>query len=467
MWRDAGVVNERRFVSETATALDDVMRIGVTARANITTTSITTIGRSSSASCAIRRAMGALNSQRSFSLEERKRTLSAVRRPEEEDQAAEATKNVRVDRALAALKFELDRGCVNTRGKTRLFSDFAKAELSTIGEELKASARRTMWNERCRSAFERYDELNPIDREYVINAAREVLEMSDAEEKSPTGKQSLIEGDAWNNALQQGQVRRLEVEAVMRNGSSEQQGSGAWFQIRASRLTASAFGNAIGFWAGGRNELWEEKLGLREGFSGNEATEWGSSKEDEAVRVYESLTRKKASHLLFQLLSNDDAELWIGASPDGLIGTTAADIDGEAGGVLEIKCPFNRGSPQTAKPYDKVPWYYIPQVQGLMAIFNRPWCDLVSYTVNGGVAIYRVERDHEYWALLYSCMSDFWWQNVIPAKHALASGKYHEKYRPSSESDLCAELKNRSKQISSKSQTTWIPPEKVAQLRDM
>ena len=126
MWRDAGVVNERRFVSETATALDDVMRIGVTARANITTTSITTMGRSSSASCAIRRAMGALNSQRSFSLEERKRTLSAVRRPEEEDQAAEATKNVRVDRALAALKFELDRGCVNTRGKTRLFSDFAK-----------------------------------------------------------------------------------------------------------------------------------------------------------------------------------------------------------------------------------------------------------------------------------------------------------------------------------------------------
>ena len=86
-------------------------------------------------------------------------------------------------------------------------------------------------------------------------------------------------------------------------GGNQEQGSCAWFQLRASRLTASAFSNAIGFWREGRNELWEEKLGLREGFSGNEATEWGSSREDEAVKIYEALTQKKVSHLLFHLLS--------------------------------------------------------------------------------------------------------------------------------------------------------------------
>ena len=405
----------------------------------------------------------------------RARTLAAVNHSREGD-APQVS--LRVERALAALKFELERGCTDSQGRRARFSEFAKTELATMGEAFITSTRRAMWNDQCRSAFARYDELSSADREVVINVARRLLEQKDEEavdeslSAKAAGKQSLIEGDAWRHALEQGQLRRLEVEAVMHNSTKasaeqDQQGSGKWFQLRATRLTASAFGNAIGFWSGGRNELWEEKLGLREAFSGNEATEWGSSKEEEAVRVYEAFAGKKASHLLFQLLSTDDAELWIGASPDGLIGTNAADVDGEPGGVLEIKCPFNKGSPDKAKPYTKIPWYYVPQVQGLMAVFDRPWCDLVSYTVNGGVSIYRVERDHEYWALLYSCLSDFWWQNVIPAKHALAAGKNVERYRPSEESDLCAELKRRSKAIAEKSATTWISPDRVAQLREM
>ena len=51
--------------------------------------------------------------------------------------------------------------------------------------------------------------------------------------------------------------------------------------------------------------------------------------------MYEAFAGRKVSHLLFHLLSSDDAELWIGASPDGLIGTNAADIDGELGVVLD------------------------------------------------------------------------------------------------------------------------------------
>ena len=65
--------------------------------------------------------------------------------------------------------------------------------------------------------------------------------------------------------------------------AGEEQGSDAWHALRATRLTASAFSNACGFWRGGRNELWEEKLGLAVPFAGNDATDWGSGKEDEAL----------------------------------------------------------------------------------------------------------------------------------------------------------------------------------------
>ena len=42
----------------------------------------------------------------------------------------------RIERALAALKFELDNGCVDVRGKSSLFSEFAREELTRAGEEL-------------------------------------------------------------------------------------------------------------------------------------------------------------------------------------------------------------------------------------------------------------------------------------------------------------------------------------------
>ena len=428
---------------------------------------------------------------------------SALRQPEDARASVSDVARVRLERAAKALKLEREQGWIDVRGQRATFSEFAKRELTRLSDAFESSsAEKAEWERVCADRFGVYASLTAREREAVVRAAEELLaggktttsvtrgvEEEAASEAvqttTPTsqkkaGKQSIIEGDAWGHALEQGQIRRREVEAVMRNadgasssgddvlgtgGGNQEQGSGAWFQLRASRLTASAFSNAIGFWREGRNELWEEKLGLREGFSGNEATEWGSSREDEAVKIYEALTQKKVSHLLFHLLSSDEAELWIGASPDGLIGTNAADTDGGPGGVLEVKCPFNKGQPMSAKPYPTVPWYYIPQVQGLMAVFDRPWVDLFCYTVNGGCAVYRVERNREYWALMYESLSDFWWQHIIPGKHALAAGKDFERYRPKAEHPTCAKLKQWSRDISNSSVTTFISPREVEEIR--
>lgn len=119
------------------------------------------------------------------------------------------------------------------------------------------------------------------------------------------------------------------------------------------------FGNVIGFWCEGCNEFWEEKLGFREGFVGNEVIEWGSFKEDEVVCVYEVFVGRKVLYFLFNVLSVDDVELWIGVFFDGLIGTNVADVDGEIGGVFEIKCFFNKGLLMMVLLYVKVLWYYV------------------------------------------------------------------------------------------------------------
>ena len=166
---------------------------------------------------------------------------------------------------------------------------------------------------------------------------------------------------------------------------------------------------------------------------------------------------------------------FISPSPDGLIAGSITEPNGAGGagggarrsaesgsdttssppnpnsvqraGVLEIKCPWNKGDPLNAKPYPVVPWYYIPQVQGLMAVFDRPYCDVFCYTVNNGCAIYRVERNAEYWAAMYSGLSDFWWQHVVPGKHALAAGTDFEKYRPLETTEMTTEMKQWSRRI--------------------
>ena len=45
---------------------------------------------------------------------------------------------------------------------------------------------------------------------------------------------------------------------------------------------------------------------------------------------------------------------------------------GEGPGVLEIKCPYNRGRPQEGTPPAQPPWYYMPQVRTLPLLLSLP-----------------------------------------------------------------------------------------------
>lgn len=205
-----------------------------------------------------------------------------------------------------------------------------------------------------------------------------------------------------------------------------------WHKLRAGRLTASAFPNALGWFDSGRQNLWEEKLELRPKFAGNEATQWGNQKEQLALEQYQAVTGHSVTPCGFQILRDDDVHSWLGASPDGLISGRLGSEAGGPGqasapgqdvtpgqemtpGVLEIKCPYARQQAPPSHPQ----WYYMPQMQGLLEIFDREYCNAWIWTPNGA-ALFRIDRDRSYWRDCYKALADFWYGHLVPAKLALS-----------------------------------------------
>ncbi len=174
-----------------------------------------------------------------------------------------------------------------------------------------------------------------------------------------------------------------------------QQGTPAWFNARKGKLTASNFGAAAGVnpWCSRQRSL-REQLGI-EAFSGPpEACLWGTRNEKNAVKDYMVRTGNIVRSKGF--FTHPDIP-WLGGSPDGLVGED---------GLIEVKCPYFK-----QVPHDKIPPHYYCQMNGLLEILDRKWCDFVSWTPKA-MKIYRVYRDPELWAnlfdryaIFYACMA--------------------------------------------------------------
>uniref|UniRef100_F6HG41 YqaJ viral recombinase domain-containing protein n=1 Tax=Vitis vinifera TaxID=29760 RepID=F6HG41_VITVI len=209
------------------------------------------------------------------------------------------------------------------------------------------------------------------------------------------------------------------------------QRSEEWFALRRDKLTTSTFSTALGFWKGNRrHELWHEKVFASDvqsiEASRNSAMEWGMLNEAAAIEQYKSITGRDVSLLGFAIHSEEQFN-WLGASPDGLLGCFPG------GGILEVKCPYNKGKPEMGLPWSTMPFYYMPQVQGQMEIMGREWVDLYCWTPNGST-IFHVCRDRSYWELIHGILHEFWWESVVPAREALLLGKEEEArlYKPAS-----------------------------------
>jgi len=145
------------------------------------------------------------------------------------------------------------------------------------------------------------------------------------------------------------------------------QGSERWLAARIAIVTASRFANVIGR-GKGRKTYMERKVDERrtgeyvEGYQSGPMKN-GNKYEPFARKYYEDKFEVNVELVGFIKMGG------VGCSPDGLVGKD---------GIIEIKCSEGPYHERIVKK-QRMPTTHIPQVQGVLWIADRKWCDFISY----------------------------------------------------------------------------------------
>ena len=220
------------------------------------------------------------------------------------------------------------------------------------------------------------------------------------------------------------EASKIEVET---RGQSD---SPSWYHHRRIRLTASNFGkvakrrpttpvaNLV------KSLLYSRSVETK-------ALRWGHTHEDDARQAY--LRSLVASYGTAAVTTSglvvDMTEPCLACSPDGLVHLPGSP---EPHGVVELKCPYTAaergftpheaaqslktfccklradGSLQLKRNHD-----YFHQVQGLLAITQRPWCDFVVWTPNG-MSVERIVFDELFWKDIRTKLVWFHREAILP-----------------------------------------------------
>ncbi|KAG5860974.1 hypothetical protein JTB14_037329 [Gonioctena quinquepunctata] len=145
------------------------------------------------------------------------------------------------------------------------------------------------------------------------------------------------------------------------------------------------------------------------------ATEYGKATEKYALKSYEI---KKGVQCSPSGLHIHRDHQYIAASPDGLVGDN---------GFIDIKCPYKMKDvhPDEACEKGLLPYCnkqtgelnpshdYSYQIQGLLEITNRDWCDFIIYT-RKGMKIQRIYRDPLTWKTIFIKIKKFFDFHLLP-----------------------------------------------------
>ena len=199
-----------------------------------------------------------------------------------------------------------------------------------------------------------------------------------------------------------------------------QQRSEEWFKARKGMITGSQAGAIMGLSPfmtpdDVMRRMVREYHGAESEFTGNVATSYGTHHEPGAMVEYTMETGNVIEDCGF--IVHPEYQ-WLGASPDGFIGTD---------GLAEIKCPYGQASknPPKFKPLDEQPHYKI-QCLVEMASTGRAWLDFYQWAQHG-TALERIEfADHRY----------YFETEVIPALHEFYQQYLVEREQPKAQKYL-------------------------------
>lgn len=200
------------------------------------------------------------------------------------------------------------------------------------------------------------------------------------------------------------------------------QGTPEWHEARLGKITGTGFSKVLAKKGSKTRDKYLEELAIerRTGVSTevtvNEDMRHGTETEPKARAYYEKETKCIVKQVGFiDFAPTTQVELMefsgrVGVSPDGLVGDD---------GVIEIKCPKTSTHYKNIK---KLPSQYVAQVQGILWVTGRQWCDFVSFDDRDVPKMkipcwrVRVERDEEYIANLKVAVSSFIDELIIKEK---------------------------------------------------
>ncbi len=194
----------------------------------------------------------------------------------------------------------------------------------------------------------------------------------------------------------------ISPEILAAASEAHPQRTAQWLYDRVGYCTASRFKDVLGVLKSGKEpaarrnyrvQLAVERLTNHPTSNYmNAAMEWGVTQEAQARMAYEARTGEIVEETGF--IHHPSLE-WCGGSPDGLVG---------AKGLCEFKCPYESAVHVMTLLDGAMPEEHAAQVQGLMWITGREWCDFVSYDPRPprglDLFVQRIARDDAYIASL-------------------------------------------------------------------
>lgn len=211
--------------------------------------------------------------------------------------------------------------------------------------------------------------------------------------------------------------QKLEKETRMQRNSK------VWHEERKKRITASNFGLICK--ACQRKTLYSITYDLHyTSVPKGPAIQYGINNEQAALTEYTKVTKNK---VFASGLRIHPQYPYLGCSPDGLIGSE---------GIVEVKCPYSIrdcGACEAVRQ-NKIKYltaqgqliensnYYF-QIQGMLEILNRSWCDLVIYS-QSDIFVTRIPRNEKFWNLMKSKLTIFYLNFFLPEMFLRQKNKF-------------------------------------------